>query len=153
MLGFGHDYSEDHDSSLLYGSPMLSSTPNDPSGKKVICAESKKLPKASKQSYYFKPLTEVRIINSAFVNNGLTRKRGFLLPNGNVCKVLKIEGDATSLRNTCAFDSVIQIVQFGAIDYLQYNAALQASNNKTLQFVLKFLKKTGPLETFSKIVR
>lgn len=57
--------------------------------------------------------------------------------------MLKIEGDAKSVRNTCSFDSVIQIIQFGVIDYLQYKSAIEASKNKALQFVVKFLKN-GP---------
>lgn len=117
---------------------LLASTPIDPLEDKIIFGDTNKLPE---KSFYFKPFPEIRVINSGVVN--APRKRGFLLPNGNDCKVLKIEREGISVRDTCPFDSVIQLIQFGAIDYPKYNAAIQSSKNKALQFVSKFLKN-GP---------
>lgn len=106
-----------------------------------------KITSESKPSFYFKPYPEGKIINDGILNKRVVPiKKGYLLPNGNNCKVLKVDGVAVSITQTCPFDSVMQILQFGALDYPQYTEAIQASNNKALKFLTNFLK--GGISTF-----
>lgn len=125
----------------LNDSPALSSTLISALEEKVTFSEVNTLPKPVEPSYYFKAYPEGRIIKSGIVSTKITRQRGYLLPNGNNCRVLKIDGVAISVQNTCLFDSsVVQILHYGAIDYSQYGSAIQLSKNKTLQFVSNFVK-------------
>ena len=47
------------------------------------------------------------------------------------------------LKNTCPFDSIIEILSIGAVVNEKYLEHLQASSNETLGFILVFLELGG----------
>lgn len=105
----------------------------------------------------FQPFPEIKLMNE----RKSSRKKGFLLPNGMICNLIKIKCSQFSwnfdlkesdnekkkfnemkvfVKNTCGFDCLVHIIQFGALDNPVYNSYIKNSENGTLHFIINFMK-------------
>lgn len=77
------------------------------------------------------------------------QRKGFLLPNGLLSRLVKFKKKIIFVENTCGFDTIIQILHFSALDDSVYCSAIQSSTNETLQLVNAFMKKGPTNDIFS----
>ena len=99
----------------------------------------------SSQSKYFRSHPEIRQQNLLISK----KQKICLLQNGNLCqKPMKIDGETFFVRNTCGFDSIVQILMTAAIDHQQYASILRESENRTLKLALMILKNGANSKAF-----
>lgn len=72
------------------------------------------------------------------------RKKPHLLRNGNLCLAVRgMPGGLLHVRNTCGFDSIVQILYTSAVDYCDYKLIMGESDVPLFAFVKNFIK-SGP---------
>ena len=135
------DFTEsDSDAADLKGEVLLNSIPTlktvaVPLETNPMIADPNK-PKYVKTSKFFGKYPEIRQRNMQTTK----RIKPRLLPNGIRCrKGVKINDEIVFVKNTCAFDSLVQILLTRAIDNTNYSAFIEKSENSLLQFVCLFM--------------
>lgn len=99
------------------------------------------LNRPTKKSKFFGAYPEIRQQNCrAEKNTNTYTAKASLLPNGSLANSVRFQKCTYYVRNTCAFDAVSQILATAGIDNTTYLNFLQKSSNKTLNFVLNFIK-------------
>ncbi|XP_024868054.1 uncharacterized protein LOC112452189 [Temnothorax curvispinosus] len=109
------------------------------------------------KGFYFRPYPEIKLLNE----RKTSRKKGFLLLNGNLCSLIQIKnaqypwnfnnekfknmpiqrnGIKVYVKNTCGLDTIVHIVQFSALDNPTYHSYIENSANATLQLIFNFMK-------------
>lgn len=88
---------------------------------------------------YFKPYPEIQQQNALVVNNKNKKRKAILLPNGSHCSAVILNNNTYFLRNTCSFDSIVQILATAGIDNIEYHRFLEKATNHTLNFVYNFI--------------
>ncbi|XP_071635323.1 uncharacterized protein [Temnothorax longispinosus] len=109
------------------------------------------------KGFYFRPYPEIKLLNE----RKTSRKKGFLLLNGNICSLIQIKnaqypwnfnnkkfknmpiqrnGIKVYVKNTCGLDTIVHIVQFSALDNPTYHSYIENSANATLQLIFNFMK-------------
>lgn len=112
---------------------------------------SQELPK-SKPKKRYKPSYLDKCPEWDFLNN----IKSFNLPliiNGSKCKPLHIkQGQSLILQETCAFDSLLQIIASGIAANIEYRSAIESSSDKIFQLARSILE-TGKILTTHYIER
>lgn len=109
---------------------------NDQQNSETKCVKKK----AAKVGYYFQSYRQVRFVNEKLQVGG---RKGCLLKNGSKLGIVKINDVAVDLQETCGFDAIMNLLQFGAINNRGYHSFIKSSNNKALKFLSKFIEM-GP---------
>ncbi|CAH2100257.1 unnamed protein product [Euphydryas editha] len=98
-------------------------------------SKSNKLLASTSKSYYFRKQPDI-----SFVNDNLQIKSKIrLLKNGNKRNPLLLDGVYYELKNTCAFDSITQILAASAIDDVSYYNFIRVSSSNVMKFIQTFL--------------
>ncbi|CAH2084305.1 unnamed protein product [Euphydryas editha] len=96
-----------------------------------------------KVGHYFKCCPEAALLNN-LVNEKkpkvIKKRQDFLLRNGNKTGPVKFKGTRWTALNTCAFDTLAQILFTAAIDNNSYNEFITNSDLPIFKFVKYFIK-------------
>lgn len=106
--------------------------------------------KTKKKGFYFEPDLHIRFLNENYEVGG---KKGFLLRNGSKLGIMKIDKIAVDLQQTCGFDAIVHVLQFGAIYNPKYHHTIKSSNNCALRFICKFIEKGPNLQILQERIR
>lgn len=110
----------------------------------IVVSERMKRPleiKDRKPSKYFRPCPEIKIKQKVATNAKLVQAKNKLLFNGNnFFQPIIVNEKKFMLKNTCAFDSIVQILATVAFDSPRYLKHIEESDNDTFGFILVFLE-------------
>lgn len=126
-----------------------------PASKHEVTAEDKE-PTFSKngpsQSKFFRSYPEMilnRITSSSMTHKNAFKNKSterYVLQNGFRCGTVKLHGSVYTIRNTCPFDVVVQLLLSAAVDDSNYFKFVHSEENDVFKLIKAFIEE-GPTAT------